>query len=80
MCAHKPLPMARHRLPGTLPRWLPVACVAAALLLLGLAGNADYSAEQAQHRLYCDKVEEWQLTGGVEGWPDFKGTFKEHCR
>lgn len=48
------------------------------ILLLGLAGQADYEAEQMQVSLYCEMVEAWDRSGGEYGWPAYDG--REKCK
>ena len=50
-------------------------------LLIGLAfvGNEGYDQEADILSNYCEMVQIGIDSGGSDGWPDFEGTFQEHC-
>lgn len=58
-------------------RGLLAALALGAMLIMLIAGTADYQAEVAEDALYCEMVESWDRTGGNVGWPPYRG--REIC-
>jgi hypothetical protein len=54
-----------------------ILCCLAFLALWSFAGS-DLEVALEGDRLYCEMVEQHNITGGAYGWPDYKSTFK-HC-
>jgi hypothetical protein len=61
-----------NRQAGDLGFWQGVAFLVAIILLFGLAGRMDYEDAKLQEEQYCEMVKSGK-------WPDYNGTYKEHC-
>lgn len=47
------------------------------LALFAVCGQLDFNDERTEDALYCEMVKLYREGG--EGWPDYKGIFKDAC-
>lgn len=59
-----------------------IVVILAGIVIAGqmVAGQSDFEQAQEDHRIYCQMVEAYKHTNGERGWPDYKGTYGQHCR
>ena len=60
------------------PKVAIAVIILGALVLLALSALGDKKEEDIQLRQYCDLVALGKADPDL-GWPDFKGTFNQHC-
>lgn len=59
-------------------RWVSIG-VLTVVILAGLAGRADYEDAVLEENAYCANVNDYNLSNGARGWPDYNNNYNEIC-
>lgn len=49
------------------------------ILIAGLVGQSDYEDALMEEQKYCEMVNEYDMSNGERGWPDYKDIYDSAC-
>jgi hypothetical protein len=58
-----------------------ILIASAVLVFIFIAiGDGEYEEAIAAQKNYCEMVSLYVQSNGESGWPDYEGTYEEHCK